>query len=45
MSADAYEKLEDDAVLEKWVFEKLELSHNFIEEVSKEINGLKKRKK
>ena len=38
MSAEMFENLQDDAELEKWVLEKLELAHDFIEAVSKEIN-------
>lgn len=38
MSAEMFENLQDDTELEKWVLEKLELAHDFIEAVSKEIN-------
>jgi len=41
MSAEMFENLQDDAKLEKWVLEKLELAHDFIEAVSKEINDSK----
>ena len=41
MSAEMFENLQDDAELEKWVLEKLELAHDFIEAVSKEINDSK----
>ena len=38
MSAEMFENLQDDTELDKHVIEKLELAHNFIEAVSKEIN-------
>jgi len=41
MSAEMFENLQDDAELDKWVVEKLELAHDFIEAVSKEINDSK----
>jgi hypothetical protein len=41
MSAEMFENLQDDAELDKHVIEKLELAHNFIEAVSKEINDSK----
>jgi nuclear transport factor 2 (NTF2) superfamily protein len=41
MSAEMFENLQDDTELEKHVIEKLELAHNFIEAVSKEINDSK----
>jgi hypothetical protein len=41
MSAEMFENLQDDTELDKHVIEKLELAHNFIEAVSKEINDSK----
>ena len=41
MSAEMFENLQDDTKLDKHVIEKLELAHDFIESVSKEINDSK----